>query len=128
MNDKTILNDAQYLWNETRAFYERFDIMPPDVTAAKKKLREEHSEFQQAAAHLWHIRQGNAGNVFDATSDVAQEAADTIVTVFGVLMALGLDYCDLADALHHVAEKNAAKIPDVTHVLVDGLITRKDRV
>ena len=102
------------LYLSTDDLYARFGLLPTrEATLAK--LAEETAELTEAVT-------------FDAPSQaIEEEAADAIVTVLGVCIAVGITMRYLARAVERVIEKNDAKTPE-THIVRDGLIVRRSKL
>lgn len=99
------------LIRETLAFYARFDLrlhLPP----ALEKFQEEAGELVEAAS------QGSSAD------HIAEEAADVLVTLVGVLHAAGIPPEQWIEQVYAVIEKNRAKT-QATHIVQDGKIARR---
>lgn len=119
------MTDAlKQLWESTAAFQQRFGLDKKfSLPAQMRCVHEEISELAADAYGYWYTEDGlDAENfVIDAT----QEAADVIVTVLGVLMGMGVEYSDVADAIEHIAAKNDAKTHETHAIDANGKVSRK---
>lgn len=103
------------LWDSTFDLHSRFfPDNPPDFEARWRVFNEEVSEFLLECA--------NANDLTDM--EPAQEAADVIVTLMGLLQGLGFDYNNLQDAIIATAEKNDSKTLKTHAVNKKGKIAR----
>ncbi len=105
-------NVLEHLWNTTEALHKRFGVFPPDTNEALRVLNEEAYEVIEAA-------------LTGDEQELADESADLIVTLMGVLMARGVALDDLKDAMRRVAAKNNAKTYETHHINKNGKIARR---
>lgn len=112
-------NAFAQLWDATEAFYKLFDIMPPQMSAARKKLKEEHKEAQYEAKLIAYNHPAQDAN------KLALELADVIVT--GMAMAAGITREQMEAAMDEVSAKNAAKDHDRYHK-VNGMVVKREVV
>lgn len=122
------MNALKLLDASTAALYERFDLDADSTPPEKRRkfLMEEVGELVVASALLEVpiCFGGEAPPVEDW--DVANEAADVIVTVLGLCQSHGITLAEIEAACERVAAKNDAKTPE-THALVNGKISRKEQ-
>lgn len=110
------MSALQQLWESTEALHERFfPDKPPSFEARYRVFCEEIAEFTLALT--------DTGD--DEIPDVAGEAADILVTLFGLLQGYGLPYNELMDAIAVVKYKNDCKTLETHEVDKNGKITRK---
>jgi NTP pyrophosphatase (non-canonical NTP hydrolase) len=109
-----MLEPFEMLWKSTKALHHRFGHYPPKPHHALRVLGEETNE------------------VFDAIAtgdrdEIAEEIADTIVTLFGVAMSADVDFEDIEKKMFLVAGKNNVK-DEMTHHfdMLTGKITRNE--
>jgi len=76
-NDNAMQDALQRLYDSTIAFHDTFQT-PRDYEARVRVLCEECGELVRATY----------------PQDIAEEAADVIVTTFGVMQSLGINFCD----------------------------------
>jgi phosphoribosyl-ATP pyrophosphohydrolase len=100
------------LIDSTLAFYARFGV-EPEHGPAEAVFREEVAELIEAAA--------------DGTNKthIAEEAADVLVTVVGLCVAVGVPPEQLIEQVHAVAAKNDAKTHETHAVNANGKIARR---
>jgi NTP pyrophosphatase (non-canonical NTP hydrolase) len=136
------------VFTSTLNLYKRFDLTPvPENTT--RKLNEEVYEFLKAvdkATAVFEVdRLLDERNIvtsrakYDAYveavgahyrelhAQIAEEGADVIITVVGVLIAMGITPEQARKALAAKLAKNDAKTPD-THQVIKGLIVKKEDV
>ncbi len=115
------------LWESSEQFFRRFDSFPPDLDAQLRCVAEETAELYIATKEAaWLEHEGNLDAHAVACGAVAREAADVIVTVQGVCMALGITAEQLAAAIEQVAQKNDSKTLDTHYVNSAGKIARRE--
>ena len=105
-------NALEHLWNATESLHKRFGVFPPDTSEALRVLNEEAFEVIEAA-------------LTGDEQELADEAADLIVTLMGVLMARDVELNHLEDAMRRVAAKNNAKTHETHHINQNGKIARR---
>lgn len=98
------------LVKSTSDFYKRFN-RKPTLTEAQRIFLEEVGEFLEAVAE-------------SDSFHIAEEAADVIVTIIGMLTAAGVTLQEFEAAMGYVATKNELKTHE-THEYRDGKIRKK---
>ncbi len=107
------MTDALHrLWESSVDFYQRFDLFPPETKGMLRVFTEEYYETVEAA-------------LTGENNDLAEEGADLIVTLIGVLVSRGISIEHLEAAMDKVAAQNDAKT-HLTHAINSaGKIARK---
>lgn len=114
------------LWESTVKFQQRFDLRQFfNLPNQMRVVNEEMSEFRDEVDKLWYADLG-VREYAETQLKAAREAADVIVTLMYTLSGLGLDYCDIAQALEQVAAKNDAKTHETHTIDGNGKVSRKD--
>lgn len=103
------------LWGSTEAFHQRFNLYPPETFKALRVLAEEHYEVTEAA-------------LVKSKDQLAEEGADLVVTLMGVLMSRGVSIDDFEKAMSNVANKNDAKTFANYEINSAGKISRKSKI
>lgn len=116
------MDTLQALFDSTAALYKRFDLDAESIPPAKRRRI-----FMEEALELMEASTSDELSFGSNDEDVlADEAADVMVTVCGLLLAHMIDREYLSAAIERVIAKNDAKTLD-THALINGKITRKQR-
>lgn len=107
------------LYRSSRNLIERFEVEEDPDTAWLK--------FEEEVKELREVIEVDGVEAYYDTDALAEEAVDVMVTLINLLGAEGIEIADLSAAMVRVIEKNDAKNHD-THVLFDGLITRRSKL
>lgn len=93
------------LWDSADALYAAFDLDAVSVPPGKRRriFAEEADELKEASALK--------GDAYPHVDTVADEAADVLYTVFGLLQAHGITLEEFRAACERVRAKNDAKRP-----------------
>lgn len=105
------MTELTNLWDSTRELYARFEL-PITVESMPGVFLEEVEELLDAQAS-------------EPAVNVAEEAADVIVTAMGVCMSRGVTLAQLLSAMRHVTRKNDSKTLQTHAVNAAGKIARK---
>lgn len=105
------MTELTNLWDSTRDLYTRFDVtITQDASALV---------FSEETKELL------AAQTSEPAVNVAEEAADVIVTAMGVCMSRGVTLAQLLSAMRHVTLKNDSKTLQTHAVNAAGKIARK---
>lgn len=111
---KTINETLSTMWQSNEDFHARFLGRPADVKEACTAYLEEGLELTEAAFN-------------NTVENVANEAADVLYTVIGVLRSRGISFDDFLIACQQVISKNDAKTHETHYINSQGKIQRKGR-
>ncbi len=115
MTDHTATDTLALLWDSAAALYAAFGLDAVSVPPGKRRriFAEEADELKEASIEYGidvHYGDGLTYS-YGIKDEVADEAADVVFTVFGLLQAHGITPEEFRAACERVREKNAEKRP-----------------